>query len=133
MITLKDLASYNVEQSHGDDSHNIITVVMNEFGTDVNGAMLWAQDAHTKREQAFLAAMAALPEWGEPLNSQVKQYCNGIGQLVRGNDDWGFESERYFGDRGLEIQEKRWISLMPKVHKKGTSEVGPVLVDSSLL
>ena len=133
MIALKDIASYNVEQSLGDDDHNIVTVVMNELGTDVNGAMLWTQDAHTKLEQKFLAAMAALPEWDEPLNSQVKEYCNGLGQFVRANDDWDFESERYFGNRGLEIQEKRWISLMPKVHKKGTSEVGPVLVDSSLL
>jgi hypothetical protein len=130
---LKDITSYNVEQSLGDDSHNIVTVVMNELGTDVNGAMLWAQDTHTKLEKTFLAAMAALPEWDEPLNSQVKEYCNGLGQFVRANDDWHFESERYFGDRGLEIKEKRWISLMPKVHKKGTSEVGPVLVDSSLL
>jgi len=134
MISIaNDITSYNVEQSLGDDSHNIVTVVMNELGTDVNGAMLWAQDTHTKLEKTFLAAMAALPKWDEPLNSQVKEYCDGLGQFVRANDDWHFESERYFGNRGLEIKEKRWISLMPKVYKKGTSEVGPVLVDSSLL
>ncbi|KAG6373477.1 isoprenoid synthase domain-containing protein [Boletus reticuloceps] len=32
-----DIASYNVEQSRGDDSHNIVTIVMNMLGTDVNG------------------------------------------------------------------------------------------------
>ena len=130
---MKDISSYNVEQSLGDDSHNSVTIVMNELCADVNGAMMWAQDTHTKLEQKFLAAMAELPEWDEPLNSQVKEYCNGLGQWVRANDDWEFESERYFGNRGLEIKEKRWITLMPKVGKKGTSEVGPVLVDSSLL
>ncbi|KAF8550942.1 terpenoid synthase, partial [Imleria badia] len=38
-----DILSYNVEQSRGDGNHNIVKVVMNEFGTDVNGAILWAQ------------------------------------------------------------------------------------------
>ena len=106
---------------------------MNELGTDVNSAMLWVQDTHTKLEQRFLAAMVTLPEWDEPLNSQVKEYCDGLGQWVRATDDYEFESERYFGNRGLEIKEKRWISLMPKARKKGTSEIGPMLVDSSLL
>ncbi|KAF8554246.1 terpenoid synthase [Imleria badia] len=134
MIILKnDVASYNLEQSRGDDSHNILRVVTNEFGTDVNGAMLWTQDLHTKLEQKFLGAMAALPEWDEPLNSQVKEYCNGLGNWIRANNDWCFESGRYFGDRGLEIKEKRWMDLMPKQRNNGMQEIGPVLVDSSLL
>ncbi|KAF8418014.1 isoprenoid synthase domain-containing protein, partial [Boletus edulis BED1] len=32
-----DFASYDVEQSRGDDNHNIVTIVMNMLGTDVNG------------------------------------------------------------------------------------------------
>ena len=131
MTTGKDMASYNVEQSTGDDEHSVITSVMNEFGTDVNGAMLWAQDYHTKAEQKFHAAMAALPEWDEPLNSQVKAYCHGVGNWVRANYEWGFEGKKYFGDRGLEIMEKRWVSLLPKWEDK--PEVGPVFVDGSLM
>ncbi|KAN0078464.1 Isoprenoid synthase domain containing protein [Tylopilus felleus] len=128
-----DIVSWNLEQSRGDDSHNIVKIVMNELGVDVNGAMLWVQDFHTQLEQKFHAAMAALPEWDEPLNSQVKEYCDGLGHWVRANDDWSFESERYFGNRGLEIKEKRWISLMPKERKSSAPEIGPVLVDSSVL
>lgn len=117
---MKDIASYN--------GHNIITIVMEELGTDVNGAMLWAQDLHTKLEQRFLAAMAALPEWDEPLNSQVKEYCDALAQWVPGYYDWQFESERYFRNRGAE---KRWMALSPRVHKKDT--IGPVHIDDSLL
>lgn len=69
---------------------------------------------HTKLEQKFHAAMAALPELDEPLNSQVKEYCEGLGNFVRGSNEWYFESGRYFGSRGLEIKEKGWMSLMPK-------------------
>lgn len=127
---LKDLLSYNLEQLRGDELHNIITCVMNEHNTDVNGAMLWVEDYLRGAEERFHDAMAALPQWEEPLNSQVKEYCDGLGQWVRANDDWSFESERYFGKKGLEIKENRWMSLLPK--KNGT-EIGPVRVDSSLL
>ncbi|KAF8128997.1 hypothetical protein EV363DRAFT_1169846, partial [Boletus edulis] len=123
----------NLEQSRHDDGHNIVRIVMNELGTDVNGAILWVQDFHTQLEKKFHAAMAAVPEWDEPLSSQVKEYCDGLGHWVRANDDWSFESERYFGKRGLEIKEKRWISLMPKECNQGAPDIGPVLVDSSLL
>ena len=133
MIVLKDIASYNVEESRQDDGHNIIRLIMNEFKTDVNGAILWAQDYHIKAEKRFHAAMAALPEWDEPLNSQVREYCDGLGNWVRANGDWHFESGRYFGDRGLEIKEKGWMDPMPKKCKNGIREVGPVLVDSSQL
>ncbi|KAF8122312.1 terpenoid synthase [Boletus edulis] len=128
-----DITSYNIEQSCGNDSHNVVTIVMKELGTNVNGAMLWAQDCHTELEQKFHAAMAALPELDEPLNSQVKEYCNGLAQWVRANDDWEFEGGRYFGDKGREIREKRWMFLLPKERKNGAQEVGPILVDGSLL
>ncbi|KAF8549864.1 terpenoid synthase [Imleria badia] len=125
-----DIFSYNLEQQQGDDLHNIITCVMNEHHTDVNGAILWVQDRLVGAADRFRAAMAALPQWEEPLNAQVKAYCDGVGQWVRGLDDWTFESERYFGNKGLEIKEKKWMLLLPK---KYATEVGCVHVDSSLL
>ena len=130
MIALKDIVSYNVEQMRGEDLHNIITCVMNEHHTDVNGAMLWVEDILFGVTERFHAALAALPRWEEPLNSQVKEYCDGIGQWVRALDDWNFESERYLGNKGLEIKRNRWMLLLPK---KRVTEIGPVHVDGSLL
>ncbi|KAF8549863.1 terpenoid synthase [Imleria badia] len=131
LLTLpNDIYSYNLERRRGDDLHNVITCVMNEHHTDVNGAILWVQDYLVGAADRFHAAMAALPRWEEPLNAQVKAYCDGLGQFVRGLDDWSFESERYFGNKGLEIKEKRWMVLLPK---KRATEIGPVHVDSSLL
>ena len=130
MIDLKDILSYNLEQMRGDDLHNLLTCVMDEYQTDVNGAVLWVEDFLLGAAERFYAAKATLPEWDEPLNSQVKAYCDGLGRWVRGLDVWSFESERYFGNKGLEIQENRWMSLMPK---KITPEIGPVHIDSSLL
>lgn len=130
---MKDIVSYNVEQSRGDDDHNIVKIVMLEFGVDVNGAILWAQDLYTKTEQSFFTAMAALPKWDEPLDSQVKEYCDGLGSWVRANCDWSIESRRYFGDRGREIREKGWMNLIPKKRKNGTVVAGPIPIDSFLV
>ncbi|KAG1854771.1 isoprenoid synthase domain-containing protein [Suillus tomentosus] len=127
LILANDIVSYNLEQARGDDSHNIVTIIM-QLDTDVNGAMLWVADRHTKLEQEYFEAIAAIPKWGEPIDSQVKEYCNGLGNWVRANYDWNFESERYLGINGLEVQRKRWILPMPKDHLSGCEEIGPVLV-----
>ncbi|KAG1796028.1 terpenoid synthase [Suillus plorans] len=125
IVLANDITSYNVEQARGDDRHNIVTIVMHEFDTDINGAMLWVTDYHTKLEKKYFEAMAAIPKWGEPIDSQVREYCDGLGNWVRGNYDWCFESEKYFGTNNLGIQQNRWILLMPKDHLKG--EIGPIL------
>jgi hypothetical protein len=130
VIPLKDIYSYNLEQMRGDDLHNIVTCVMNEHHTDVNGAILWVEDYILGAVERFHAALAALPHLEEPLNSQVKEYCDALGQIVRGNDDWSFEGGRYFGGKGLEIKENRWMLLLPK---KIATEIGPIHVDGSLL
>lgn len=90
--------------------------------------MLWVEDRIYGLGERFLAAMASLPQWEGPLNSQVKEYCDGIGQWVRGNHDWCFESGRYLGDRGMEIKKDKWMLLLPKTASK---EIGPVEVDGS--
>ncbi|KAG2151275.1 terpenoid synthase [Suillus bovinus] len=124
MITLaNDIMSYNVEQACGDDGHNIVTIVMHELNTDVNGAMLWVADRHTKLEKKYFEAVAAIPKWGEPIDSQVREYCDGVGNWVRANYDWCFESERYFGTNGLEVQRNRWISSMPKDRLKSCEKI----------
>ncbi|KAG1886767.1 terpenoid synthase [Suillus subluteus] len=130
MIALtNDIISYNREQARGDDSHNIVTIVMHELDTDVNGAILWVMDHHTKIEKKYFEAEAAIPKWGEPIDSQVREYCDGLGNWVRANYDWHFESERYLGTNGEEVQRKRWVLLMPKDNlRKGREDIGPVLV-----
>ena len=126
------MASYDLEQARGESNHNLVTVVMHELDMDINGAMLWIADYHKEVEKKFFEARAALPTWGEPIDSQVREYCDGLGGWVRGNDEWNFESARYFGSKGPEIKIKRWNTLMPKDHLKTSREIGPVLIDSLL-
>ena len=55
-----------------------------------------------------------IPKFGEPVDTELAQYVDGIGNFVRGNLDWSFECERYFGKKGKEIQKTRWVTLLPK-------------------
>ncbi|KAJ8593639.1 terpenoid synthase, partial [Rhizopogon salebrosus TDB-379] len=113
-----DMTSFNIEQARGHD-HNLVISVMHELDTDINGAMLWIADLHKETEMKFLEAMAALPTWGEPIDSQVRKYCDGLASWVRGNVEWSFESERFFGNKGAEVKRKRWNTLIPKDSLKG--------------
>ncbi|RKU48578.1 terpene cyclase, variant 3 [Coniochaeta pulveracea] len=129
-----DLVSYNKEQASGDDEHNIITIIMANQHTTVTGALSWVADYHAKLEARFNEVYRKIPRWGGALDIDVQTYAFGLGNWVRANDQWSFESERYFGTRGLEIMESRTVAILPKVNPGvGAAEVGPVVVDESLL
>jgi hypothetical protein len=63
---------------------------MHELDMDVNCAMLWVANRYVDLERGFLEPMKKAPKWGEPIDSQVR----GLGNWVRANADWHFESKR---------------------------------------
>ena len=86
---------------------------MYEHGFDIQGAVDWLERYVAGVRADFLDNIANMPSWGEDVDRRVKIYIDGIAQWVRGNDDWTFESGRYFGNNGLEIRETRIVSLLP--------------------
>ncbi|KAI0062662.1 terpenoid synthase [Artomyces pyxidatus] len=129
VMTEDDLASYNVEQAHG-GNHNIITIVMHEEKTDIKGATDWVVRYHKTLETRFMELYEQVPKFGEPVDSQLALYVDGLGNWIRANDEWNFESERYFGKKGPEIKKTRWVTLMPK---ERSQEIGPRIVDDSVI
>jgi len=93
--------------------HNSVELVMREQGLDIQGAIDWLERYATGARANFLDNVAKMPSWGEDVDRRVKIYINGIAQWVRGNNDWVFESGRYFGSKGLEIQKTRIMSIVP--------------------
>ncbi|KAI0290412.1 terpenoid synthase [Multifurca ochricompacta] len=132
MIILdNDMASYNSEQARGDDNYNVITIVMYQNKTDIQEAMNWVSEYHKELEEKFMDIYEnKIPKFGKPVDEQLAQYVDGIGNWVRANYQWGFESERYFGKKGLEIQRTRWVTLMPK---KCSKKIDPQHPDGSKL
>jgi len=120
-----------VEQARGDDGHNIVTIIMHQHKTDIQGAMNWVHDYHKEVEAKFMDLLEnKIPKFGEPVDSELARYLDGIGNWVRANDQWNFETERYFGKKALEIGRTRWVTLLPKERPE---YIGPLLVDDSLL
>ena len=77
--------------------------------------MQWATDYHKEAKTRFLDGLKRVPSWGPEVDQQVQQYLNGLGNWARGNDCWSFEGGRYFGNKGLEYQKTRIVSLLAKV------------------
>ncbi|EEB97691.1 hypothetical protein MPER_02940 [Moniliophthora perniciosa FA553] len=106
----------NVEQARGDDSHNIIRVVMDSHGTDIQGALNYISSFHDRLSKEFLETLSNVPTFGDAIvDYEVSVYLDGLGNWVRANDCWSFESHRYFGSTGKEIQKSRVVELLPKV------------------
>ncbi|KAG6330338.1 hypothetical protein ID866_8752 [Astraeus odoratus] len=109
-----DMASYNREQGTGDENHNLITAIIHELGLDRSGAMAWAAAYHSEIEAKFINGLFSLPSWGSSLDSQLKEYLNGIANWARANYCWSYESQRYFGSKGPEIEKTRLVPLLPR-------------------
>ncbi|KAF9067678.1 terpenoid synthase [Rhodocollybia butyracea] len=114
LIIGNDLCSYNVEQAVGNDLHNLVTIVMNQYNLNVQGAMDWIGRYHDKIVDRVLQNYRNLPDWGPVINPQIRRYCDDVGIWVRGIDSWNFHGWRYFRGKGREIEKTRWVELMPK-------------------
>ncbi|KZT42148.1 terpenoid synthase [Sistotremastrum suecicum HHB10207 ss-3] len=114
IILANDIYSYNVEQSRGDDAHNLVAVAMKEQNLDVQEAMDYVGRRYYGLRDTFLAGFHDLPSWSPKIDSELKDYIWGVGNWVTANVEWSFESERYFGTRGPEIREHRSVALLPR-------------------
>lgn len=106
--------SYKREQGFGNDSHNVLTVAIQTLDIDLQDAVLWAAKFQADLEARFLEKQKRIPSWGSDIDRQVQKYIDGLGRWIRGNMCWNFESERYFGSKGLEVQKTRRVDLLPK-------------------
>ncbi|KAF7372984.1 Terpene cyclase [Mycena sanguinolenta] len=102
-ILANDLYSYNVEQSRGDDEHNLAVDHVGE------------QYLHISR--AFCEDMKNLPIFPDPVDNLVKEYATGMALWVYTNIKWSFASQRYFGRDGLAIEKHRRVRLLAPAEK----------------
>ena len=124
----QDMYSYNIEQASGHGGHNIVTVVMNEKGVGLDGALNWLGEYHGQVLSNFQAQRRMLPSWGPAIDSDVGAFVERLGYWIRGIDSWSLETERYFGAKGPEIQKHRLVTLLPKVKKP---DVTPMMAQLS--
>ncbi|KAI0795580.1 terpenoid synthase [Abortiporus biennis] len=114
VMIANDLFSYNVEQSYGHGGHNFITAVMHQLDLDLHAALQWVSDFYDDLIAKFLGLWNSIPVYGGPLDFEVRTYTEGLGNWVRANAQWSFETKRYFGMQGMVILKTRKVVLLPQ-------------------
>lgn len=79
----------------------------------------------------FLNNADKVPSFGPKLDPQVARYVDGLGNWVRANDQWSFESQRYFGTKGLQIMKHRTVGLLPMVSEPAIAAQTPVCLSAT--
>ncbi|KAJ7666107.1 isoprenoid synthase domain-containing protein [Mycena polygramma] len=108
-----DIFSYNVEQAKG-DTHNMIPVVMNEQGLDLQSAVDFVGEMCKQSIDRFNEDRAQLPSWGPKIDRDVAVYVDGLANWIVGSLHWSFMSERYFGKKGAQVKASRVVDLLPR-------------------
>ncbi|KAJ6537518.1 terpenoid synthase [Mycena vulgaris] len=110
-----DIFSYNIERARGQALHNYVTLVALERNIGIQDAVDYLGALHDRTKASFLDAVQNLPSWGEPTDSAVRRYVHGIGNWVRANYEWSFESLRYFDTHATEVRRTLQLIMLPKV------------------
>ncbi|KIJ15937.1 hypothetical protein PAXINDRAFT_180528 [Paxillus involutus ATCC 200175] len=108
-----DIFSYNVEQSKG-HTHNMIDVVMDEQGLDLQTAVDFVGEMCRQSIDRFIEDRKNLPSWGSKIDKDVAIYVEGLADWIVGSLHWSFDTERYFGKQGKQVKKTRVVTLLPK-------------------
>jgi hypothetical protein len=104
---------------------------MHQHQVDVQKAMDMAGDLADQKMNKFYDLYAQVPRYVGPADLDVQKLVNGMAQCVSGVFHWSYESQRYFGKRGMDIKRSRIVRLLPKVHEN--RRLGPVPVNDRLI
>lgn len=85
------LASPNNRWERGDDGHNFVTVVIQQFQMNTQDAMNYIENLINRLIDQFLEQWSDIPVFGGSVDAEIRAYCNMLGAVVRGNDSWSFE------------------------------------------
>ncbi|EIN06625.1 terpenoid synthase [Punctularia strigosozonata HHB-11173 SS5] len=107
---ITDMYSFNREKSQDDADHNFMTVVMHSVGMNIARAMAFTGRRHEQLAAEFVKLWEDSKNDPACMQLSVQRYIESIGNLVRTNDQWSFESQRYFGRHGLKV--KRTSSIL---------------------
>ena len=91
---------------------------MHQHDVDLHAALQLAAEMHAERSRHALDELypAVLTLGVSPeVDAALKFYVAGLMNWPRGNDSWTFESQRYFGTEGMNVFEKREVTLLPRV------------------
>jgi hypothetical protein len=106
--------SYSLERAQGLDGHNILTRIMHEHSLKLQNVLYWLDEYAKITIVKFHKDRVNLPSFGPEVDAAVVEYINRTARCIRDYDSWSYETVRYYGNRGLEVQQSKKITLMRK-------------------
>jgi hypothetical protein len=91
----------------------MIVIMMHHHGMNLQEAVDFVGDLYKKSIDRFTEDRARLPSWGPEIDAQVQVYVQGLADGIVGTLHWSFDSERYFGKKGLQVKKDRIVELAP--------------------
>jgi hypothetical protein len=91
----------------------MIVIMIYHHGMSLQEAVDYVGGLCKKSIDRFIEDRARLPSWGLEIDAQVQVYVQGLADWIVGSLHWSFDSERYFGKKGLRIKESRIVELAP--------------------
>lgn len=89
-----DIVSVSKELQRG-DVHNLVLVIQHERECALQEAMSRAGAMHDRQVEEFLELERQVPDWGAPINEDMRKYLGVLRSWMRGNMDWAHETGRY--------------------------------------
>ncbi|KAE9398703.1 terpenoid synthase [Gymnopus androsaceus JB14] len=90
-----------------------VTVLMTYRNIDIQTAADTVGTYCEELMDRFFDAGKRLPSWGSEIDADVARYMDAMARWVKGHIDWSFETQRYFGSRGMQVKESRIVYLTP--------------------
>ncbi|VDB89814.1 unnamed protein product [Peniophora sp. CBMAI 1063] len=116
-----DIYSYDMEQAKGHTGNNILTVLMQAHGFDLQEASTYVGEVYAEFMRTYLSAKTDLRahSFGDAqLDADVARYVDGIENWPIGNIIWSFETVRYF-PQPSEVKTTRLVVLRPTIDGLG--------------
>lgn len=110
----QDVYSYNMEQARGIGGNNIVTVLMEDRGVNLQSASDMVGKHFAELMSRFVEGKKKLPSWGLETDAAVAAYIRAMEHWVVGNLDWSFETQRYFGPTHAAVKESLTVFLKPR-------------------
>ncbi|KAI1393511.1 terpene synthase metal binding domain-containing protein [Hypoxylon trugodes] len=110
VMLMNDILSYRKEEGENCPFNMVAVCRMN--GLSAQEAFDEIASMVDMRFLLWDDAVKSLPSWGENIDGQVRQYIQGIQNIVQANLSWSFRTGRYFGPKADEVRKSREIDVL---------------------
>lgn len=80
----------------------------------IDEAMNWLSKRHAITVEAIFRCLEEELPWKIGTDTEIALYIEGLLNWVRADNSWSFKTQRYFGDKGMEIKDSRRVTLLPR-------------------